>query len=249
MAPKNTSKKYFMLTFFLVTGIAGTSLARTILEEHVSRYFDQGRTSHYVRAKINDRIFIERTDITQNGTMTEWSIDGKRVDREAFESAQAHALAEEVSTRQKQIAELLQEELLFNQRLQASDASKIIRKGLDFCKKKLAFIDAQGLDKYLAFSPESIASRAVYTQLVQTTLPELEKLLSDITNVTPDQLLTAQKTIITSAYKLHKLANRTIEAAMAQSDDTQMLKKLVELSSGPSEDIQALKELLQAAPA
>jgi hypothetical protein len=237
---------YTKYTAIFITLLAGICSARTVLEEHISHYFDQGRTSHTVKTKINGRIFAERADITQNGVVNDWSVDGQQVDGQAYQQAQSQALAAEIAAQQKVVTELLQEELAFKQRIESTDITRILRKALELCRKKLAFIAEQGLEKHLTFTQETFNNRAAYDQLTQTTLPEAEKLLAESANTTKEQLATIQKTLVDAAVRLHKLVNRTIEAAMTQSDDTQMLKRLVEISSTPSEDTQLLKELVQA---
>lgn len=155
-----------------------------------------------------------------------WSIDGQEVTQQEYDTMIITAKTRELQDDQVRSYALKQERIAFEARAQRALIKKLLLRNYEIMQDQIKQIRALDLDCYLVFNEARTLTEDQYQTLVTMILPQVEQLLAD----EQASMITMEKfceQLEAQAPRLILLVQDSIEQAIAQCNDTQLLKKLL----------------------
>ncbi len=179
-----------------------------------------------IEERVNGDLYSHRMD-TVDGVQTQrWLINGKEIDEASYEKRlfKADAL-ERKQERQKQ-KRMLQSRHSSIDTLQRTILQRTLKDLLYEIKQQLAKVSDYRLRNYLIFSDDTVQSLDELDRLHNQIIPEADDLLRN-----QDSTLSLLQSMITQLEnypeRLASLFSQSVEQACAHSDDTRLLKDLL----------------------
>lgn len=179
-----------------------------------------------VEERVNGDLYTHRMD-TVDGVQTQrWLINGKEVDEAKYEDRLAQADALERKQERDKQKRMFQYKHASVNRLQRDILQRTLKDLLYEIKQQLAKVSDYRLRNYLHFSDDSIQSLDELDRLHNQLVAQADDLLRD-----QESALSSVQSMITQLEnypeRLALLFNQSVEQACAHSDDTRLLKDLL----------------------
>ncbi len=173
---------------------------------------------------IQGRQFVHTYQMRDGITKQEWAIDGSLVDKATYEDTLLVAEMDERRLEREKGYAAQAEELAAQQRMQQDVLKKLVRKATKTIREQLAKIDGYQLLPYLAYDQQSLTQ-----EQFEGTLELLSQ--ADALGGTSEAAISELQTVVKRLERVErgmkKLVRDSMEQAIAQCDDTEMLKKLL----------------------
>lgn len=195
-----------------------------------SREVQKDVVVRYRQEKVNGVIFLYRVDIIDGKSAETFMIDGKKTEEgDYFDSILE---AEKIENRMERENE--RNKFLKNFEVKEKSQKKILKKLLNLNIEKLEVqikkIQNSLLKNFFVFSNKSIASQEDFIKIESELLAKSKELSSkDIEHFEPDLAKNIIKQLEEYQDKLETLLQDSIKNAIDNSDDTQLLKSLLDL--------------------
>jgi hypothetical protein len=201
-------------------------LAAVVVKETVIRYTEE---------HINGVVFKVRSDLT-NGVLTERkAINDKQVSPDEFAQQKETALLadirrqrEEDENKRRQQETQDADQQIFNQRARCAIFKKQIALLVKDVEQELGRMRKQTLDSYVTFEDPVISSREQFEDIERVVIPSAKTLLS-ADNLTELELNSMIRRLEKIPDSLRRLSQSTITHAINKSDDTKLLKELLNM--------------------
>lgn len=210
------SKRYLWLLVFIT------------VQPLFSKKIIQSQVVATTKELVDGRQFVHTYQIIDGVKRQAWAIDGQSVDKAAYEDAILEA--EKAERRlEREVAYVAQEEeLLAEQRLQQGVMKKLLRLATANLKQQLARLEEYKLQPYIVFDEDSLTQEQF--ESAQQVLARAQLLLQDSEPALSEMQATLDR-LEWYGKRMKKLMRDSIEQAVAQCDDTALLKKLLEFTA------------------
>lgn len=181
---------------------------------------------YYKEEMVHGKLFTYRLDIV-NGTVKEnWVVDEKSVGHDQYEQEILEAEKEERRIeRENERGHHLKIENLKHEARMAGQ-KKLLQEVILELERIVNTVKEHNLELYLQFKPETIGSKEQYDSIVNTLLPEAHDVLD---NSDYKALQESWDELQEYPARMRLLLYETINHVIRTVDDTQFLKKLLEL--------------------
>ncbi len=204
-----------------------------ILSAHIERHV----SVELIEERINGVLFTYRYD-HQTGCRVDmsikeqWLIDNKSVKKEEYQERIAREMVAQITQEREYKDQQRVHMLTFKNTQQVALFRKLLVVTMEDIKKKYAHFAHYGLEAYLAYSNDTIASEVEFRSLLTQVCDSIKHLLS-----LSDEEFSCKKaeavlsTVDHYPKKLQILFENTVKKAIRDCDDTARLKKLLEIIS------------------
>lgn len=220
--------KYLGL-FFIFFGVMGGNSLVAKVERAVS--------VELIEERINGRLFSYRLEVVQgnkvqNTRKEQWVVDSQVLSQEEYEATIDKERLEELREKRQKERQSRLEKYEFNQAQRVALTKKIVRQLVekieDDCKK----FNNYNLDHYMAYTDTTIASEIDFLNIPTHYLePARQLLLASDDSFSFEKAQEIIDVLERYPIKLQGLFEDTVKNAIAYCDDTQRLKKLLEVIS------------------
>lgn len=188
------------------------------------------KTSHQqvvatTKEVVQGRQFVHTYQMIDGIAREAWAIDGSSVDKATYEDTLLTAEMAERRAEREQAYAAQAEELSAKQRLQQGALKKLVKKGVAVLQQQLAKIETYGLLPYMAYAERSL-SQEQFENLTLQLIPQAQELVA-AQEPTLSELQAVLKKLEWYEKGMQRLVRDSTEQAIAQCDDTVMLKKLL----------------------
>jgi len=177
---------------------------------------------------VNGHQFVHTYQVIDGIKRQAWAIDGQSVEKAAYEEAILEAEKAERLLEREAAYTAQEEELLAEQRLQQGIMKKLLRLASANLKQQLARLEEYKLHPYIVFDEDSLTQEQF--EGAQQLLARAQLLLQDPEPALSEMQATLER-VEWYEKRMKKLIRDSVEQAIAQCDDTAMLKKLLEFSA------------------
>lgn len=185
----------------------------------------------YTEERVNGDTFVHRQDwdhVTGERT-NRWLVNGKEVDQETYTKLLRKAEKEHLFKEQSYYERIKSERHERTQQIAALGALRLLDMAVTEIESTLKKFDDKSLKPYFTFGQQSIPSQEILDRLQDELLPQARKLARaatprDLTSI--NQLIAELDGL---SYKLSDFFLGSIEHAIKQADDPQLLKKWLSL--------------------
>ena len=185
-----------------------------------------------VEEKFNGKLFTYRIDVVNGVKKEQWTIAGKKADRDTYESELLfEKLQEEKDKREKEYQERV-DRLAFKEQQKIALSKKLLKKEVEQVQNSFDLFEKHELSQYYAFDTDSIASEIDFLNIPTQALSPAQNYLT-----TSDDDFECEKAeeyinqLQAYSKKLTSLFEGTLKRAISECEDTQKLKDLLALVS------------------
>lgn len=177
---------------------------------------------------VNGHQFVHTYQVIDGIKRQAWAIDGQSVEKAAYEDAILEAEKAERRLEREEAYVAQEEELAAQQKLQQEIMKKLLRLAAANLKQQLARLEEYKLHPYIVFDEDSLTQEQF--EGAQQLLARAQLLLQDPEPALSEMQATLER-VEWYEKRMKKLIRDSVEHAIAQCDDTAMLKKLLEFSA------------------
>lgn len=177
---------------------------------------------------VDGRQFVHTYQIIDGVKRQAWAIDGQATDRVTYEEAILEAEKAERRLEREAAYAAQEEELGEKQKVQQGIMKKLLKLNREQCKQQLARLEECKLHPYMVFDEDSLTQEQY--EGVQQLLGQAQQLLQDA-EPSFSELQATSEECEKFAKGMKKVVRDSMEQAIAQCDDTVMLKKLLALTA------------------
>ena len=179
-----------------------------------------------IEERVAGDLYTHRMDTVDGAQTQRWLINGKEVDEALYEKRLFKADALERKQERTKQKQMLQYKHTNVDRLQRTILQRTLKDLLYEVKQQLAKVSDYRLRNYLIFSADTVQSLDELDRLHNQIIPEADDVLSN-----QESLLSSLQSMITKLEqypdRLSLLFHQSVEQACAHSDDTRLLKDLL----------------------
>jgi len=189
-------------------------------------------TISVIEEQINGDTFVHRVDVIDGKKREQWAIDGKSVDHDTYIEHIIEAEKEELKRERLKQEEEDAKQRDFQIEMQHCLSKKMLSIVLKKIEKYLKKIDKYKLEQYIRYDSRSIPSEKEFDLVRHEYIPQVKNILNQSSNeVQLSQIKEMNELLNEYPERLHILFQDAIRNACDQSDDTKLLKELLELVS------------------
>jgi hypothetical protein len=190
-----------------------------------------------IEKRINGKLFAYRLDVMsgskiENSRKEQWSIDGKQLDREEYEQIMDIDLLEQIKKEREEdyTARLARHDFKKIQRVALT--KKLIKKLINEIEQKCTAFQRYELNQYMVYNSNTIANEIDFTNIPTHYLAPARQLLSETDDEFPFE---KAESVLASLQgypnRIENLFEDAVKRAIDQCDDTERLKRLLEIVS------------------
>ncbi|MCL5436403.1 MAG: hypothetical protein M1549_00810 [Candidatus Dependentiae bacterium] len=203
-----------------LTAVAAPSRAREIIKEYALFCTEE---------RVNGQLFSRHVEVVNGAKVVSLRIDEQQVTADGFEEQLLRAEAEERRAQLRAELELTGSREQELQQTRSLAVKKLLGGQVARCKRDLALLEKFALDRYLAFSPETL-TRQTYEHVVTKLIPAAEQ-AAGVADIPLEQAETLYRELGEHERGLTAFVFATIRQAIDQCTDPKLLKELLETIS------------------
>lgn len=180
---------------------------------------------------INGVTFTHRIDYLDGAAKELWAINGVATSANEFEQQIHEQERIERSKERSQQAERVRAQMQFHDEFQRMCQLKIIRKLMQEIRSLIHAIENPRLQPFIVYAQHTVASSKDFQERIRSVLQEEAHFTANnaqLTNIQIQEFLTRLEPM---PEQLQQLYQQTLKNACNQSDDTALLKELLQLSA------------------
>lgn len=210
------------LVAFLSSGWMMTTCPR-VLEKSVATSLTETR--------IGDDHFLHRIELDNGKRSQEWRINGSPVSAQDYEETLLEAEKEERRKELRRKEKRMQQDITLHDCARADIVKKLLSRSISEVRTHIDRLHEYGLHEYYHFSPHTVLSQGELDELFLEQLPYVESLVSAASGCSSYELSHALERLEQWPDRLQQFFNDTLKDAVQRCDDTQRLKRLLDLLS------------------
>lgn len=216
------SLKYGLL--FFVCGVLQAKVEREVTVKVIER-------------RLDNKLFSYRIDLitgtkVENTKKEQWTVDGKTVEQNEYEELIDQAILAECKKEREKEQEALLADYNFKLEQRKAITKKMLNTLVSDIEKKCFAFQSYELEKYMAFSPSTIESEIDFANIAPYYLePARQLVAADEDDFSFEKAEKILDSLQEYPKKITHLFEDTVKKAVDHCDNTQRLKKLLEVIS------------------